>query len=86
MNKLEKLQNVLVARTFDVYRAMEENLDFLEIEFESHYGNMGKLIYDIKNYATIGGLIDDLYNGVFGMLGIVDEEDVDDLIFEHRIF
>lgn len=86
MNKLEKLQNVLVARTFDVYRAMEENLDFLEIEFESHYGNMGKLIYDIKNYATIGGLIDDLYKGEFGELGIVDEEDVDDLLHSNRIF
>jgi hypothetical protein len=86
MTKLEKLQLVLTNRAFDVYRAMEENLDFLEVEFESHYGSMGRFIYDIRNYNTIGGLIDDLYKGDFSQLGICDEEDVDDLIKESEIF
>lgn len=82
MNKLVKLQNVLVKRAFEVFKAMEQDIDFLEIAFESHYGNMGSLIYDIRNYATIGGLIGALYRGEFDILGIVDEEDVNDLLEE----
>jgi hypothetical protein len=80
MTKLGKLQTILTNRAFDVYRMMGEDLPLLQVEYISHYMNLGKLIYEINNYGTLGGLIDDLYKCEFSELGIADDEDVDDLL------
>jgi hypothetical protein len=82
MTRLERLQDALINKATGFYTAVSEDLPLLEIEYSSHYANLGIVIYAIRNYNTVGGLIDDLYNGQFDELGIADDEDVDGLLNE----
>jgi hypothetical protein len=82
MTRLERLQNVLIKKANSFYTAISEDLPLLEIEYASHYANLGRVIYTIRNYNTVGGLIDDLYDGQFSELGIGDNSDVDGLLNE----
>ena len=82
MNKLEKLQNKLIGRATEIYTECAQDLSFFKTEYVGHYANLGVLVFEIKNYNTLGSLIDALYFGNFCELGIADDEDVDDLLGE----
>jgi len=80
MTRLERLQDALINKATGFYTAVSEDLPLLEIEYSSHYANLGRVIYTIRNYDTVGGLIHGLYDGQFSELGIADDEDVDGIL------
>ena len=80
MTRLEKLQAELIDIATDFHTTISEDLPLLELEYVSHYAHLGTVIYTIRNYDTVGSLIDDLYKGVFNEIGIADDEDVDELV------
>jgi len=77
---LEKAKRVLVEGAINLYDIRKDDLNLELSDFESHFKNLGSMIFQIESYKTFGEIVSDLENDNLSELGYWGADD--DLVEE----
>ena len=76
-NFLSTAKKVLREGAIELYSIMGEDIPLEKEEFQSHYSNLGEVLFEIESILTLNELLNKLTKGDFSVLGYCsDDEDM----------
>jgi len=82
MKVLQAAQSVLIQRAVDVYLDTRDTVE--PVEYKDHFANMGEIIAKIESYEKYGDICNAIENEEFSILGLADEDDLEEFIGDVR--
>ena len=85
-NLLSTAKKVLKEQAIELYNNFAEDLPLEKAEFERHYSNLGKMLFEIDSIESFTELIRKLENDFFDQLGYCsgDEDMLEEFLDEVR--
>ena len=68
MSLLSTAKQILIDGAIELYEMRRSDLSGL-VEYQSHYANLGSLIFQIDSYESLGDIINDIENDNLQELG-----------------
>jgi len=76
-NLLSTAKKVLKEQAIELYNNFAEDLPLEKAEFERHYSNLGKMLFEIDSIESFTDLISKLESNFFSEIGYyTDDEDM----------
>jgi hypothetical protein len=79
-NLLSTAKQILIEGAITLYNDRRTDLDDDALSYQTHYRNMGELIFQVDSYKSLGDILNDMQNDNLQELGYYGVDD--DLIEE----